>query len=157
MTDLPPDDTRPGHEDHHAQLKADYDARNSKTPLPILFGGLASHERIHELLALDYNVDAGRDAMSTKHQQLAADHVSVHNALDAAYNARAEHGGSEKVRPAAPKVDLDVLFAEADRSSREERMRGAATEAAQWESIMAAAATLRTLQMRKAKHGAEDA
>jgi hypothetical protein len=141
---------------HHTQLKAEYDARNSKTPLPILFGGLASHERIHELLALDYNVDAGRDAMSTNHQQLAADHVAVHSALHAAHTARAENGGAEEgLRMQPPKVDLDELFAEADTAAREERQRGEIAAAIQWESIRAAAATLRALQMRKAKHGAE--
>lgn len=153
MTELPADDLRPDHVTHHAELKADYDARHPDAPLPILFGGLASHERIHELLANDYNVLAGQpDAMSTNHQQLAADHVAVHDALHPGLTYRAEHGSAEEgLRMAPPKVDLDELFAEADQSARDERARGEISSAIQWESIRAAAGTLRSLQLRKAK------
>lgn len=140
------------HVDHHAQLKADYDARHPDAPLPILFGGLASHERIHELLAADYNVVASPEEMTLDHQELARRHESVHNRLHTAHNTRAEDGSAEEgLRMAPPKVDLDELFAEADQSARDERARGEIASAIQWESIRAAAGTLRSLQLRKAK------
>lgn len=157
MTELPPDDVRPGHVDHHAQLKVDYDGRHPGSPLPVLFGGLADHERIHELLAADYNGLAGRDAMSLDHQQLSADHVSVHNVLHGAYTRRAEEGAPVRARTATPEVDLDELAAAADRAARALRQLGDSS-AAQWETIKAAAATLRAAQLREARaNGTEDA